>query len=123
MDGKGALVVDSAHRPRAAVRHHQIIDLESIVQDLPEEQQALFGRLYAVSSSVGRLSPPDHMRRWIDKYFGSVDAVTEQKIVKVTNRLTLEESLFNELRARRPLEARIPADLADEIARTAPDPF
>ncbi len=50
-------------------------------------------------------------------------AVSEQKVVKITNRWTLDGSLFNELRARRPLEARIPADLADEIARTAPDPF
>lgn len=63
------------------------------------------------------------MWRWITKYFGSVGAVTEQKVVKITNRWTLDGSLFNELRARRPLEARLPVDLADEIARTAPDPF
>ena len=63
------------------------------------------------------------MHRWIEKYFGSVEAVRRQKVVKVTNRWTLESSLFNELRAHRPLEARIPSALAEEIARSHPDPF
>ncbi|HUG16456.1 MAG TPA: hypothetical protein VMM78_15740 [Thermomicrobiales bacterium] len=116
-------MVDSARRLRTELRQRQIVDLEAIVQELPDNQRAVFNRLYAVSSSIGRLVPPDHMRRWIDKYFGGIEAVSEQKVIKVTNCRTLEGSLFNELRARRPLEARIPADLADEIARTAPDPF
>lgn len=117
------MVVDSARRSRTGLHQRQIVDLLSIVAELPDEQRAAFNRLYAVSATTGRVNPPEHMRRWIDKYFGGVDAVTEQKVIKVTNRRTFEGSLFNELRARRPLEARIPADLADEIARTAPDPF
>jgi hypothetical protein len=108
---------------RAELQQRQIVDLERIIAELSPKDREVFDRLYSVSPSVGRLIPPEHMKRWIDKYFGSVDAVSEQKVIKVTNRWTLESSLFNELRARRPLEARIPADLADEIARTAPDPF
>jgi hypothetical protein len=108
---------------RADLSQCQIVELDQIVSDLPEHERERFHRLFDVNPSVGRLVPPDHMKRWIDKYFGGVDAVREQKVVKVTNRWTLEGSLFNELRARRPLEARIPADLADEIARSAPDPF
>jgi hypothetical protein len=117
------VVIDSARSTRSQLQQRQVVDLDRIVQELPDEQRHLFERLYSVSATVGRLNPPDHMRRWIDKYFGGVDAVAEQKVMKITNRWTLEGSLFNELRARRPLEARIPADLADEIARTAPDPF
>jgi hypothetical protein len=105
------------------LQHLQIVDLERIVAELPAAERAVFERLYQVEPAIGRLVPPEHMQRWIAKYFGSVDAVREQKVVKVTNRWSLESSLFNELRARRPLEARIPSDLADEIARTAPDPF
>lgn len=116
-------MIESVRLSRADLRQRQVTDLDRIVSELPEAQRDTFARLYSVSPSVGRLNPPDHMRRWIDKYFGSVDAVSQQKVVKVTNRWTLDSSLFNELRARRPLEARIPADLADEIARTAPDPF
>jgi hypothetical protein len=108
---------------RTELQQRQIVDLEHIVAELSPEDREVFDRLYSVVPSVGRLIPPEHMKRWIDKYFGSVEAVSEQKVIKVTNRWTLESSLFNEMRARRPLEARIPADLADEIARTAPDPF
>jgi hypothetical protein len=116
-------VVDSAHRSRTDLQQRQIVDLQTIVEELSSDQRSVFERLYAVSAATGRVEPPEHMRRWIDKYFGGVDSVTEQRVIKVTNRRTFEGSLFNELRARRPLEARIPADLADEIARTAPDPF
>jgi hypothetical protein len=117
------VVIDSARTTRSELQQRQVVDLDRIVQGLPDAQRELFERMYSVSSTVGRLNPPDHMRRWIDKYFGGVDAVADQKVIKITNRWSLEGSLFNELRARRPLEARIPADLADEIARTAPDPF
>lgn len=105
------------------IARRHVVDIERIVERLPDDKRAVFDRLFHISSSIGRLNPPEHMWRWIAKYFGSVDAVTEQKVVKITNRWTLDGSLFNELRARRPLEARIPVDLADEIARTAPDPF
>ncbi len=117
------MVIDSVRLSSAELQQRHIVDLEDVLATLPEAERERFARLYEVSSSIGRLVPPDHMRRWIDKYFGSVEAVSEQRVVRVTNRWTLEGSLFNELRARRPLEARIPSDLADEIARTAPDPF
>lgn len=116
-------MIDAMPLTRTELHQCQVVDLDRIVDELPDQHRETFYRLFDVTPSVGRLVPPDHMRRWIDKYFGGVDAVREQKVIKVTNRWTLEGSLFNELRARRPLEARIPADLADEIARSAPDPF
>jgi hypothetical protein len=100
-----------------------IVDLIKTVDALSEEEREYFYRLFQVDLTVGHLVPPPHMYRWIERYFGSLEAVLSQKVVKVTNRWTLESTLFNELRARRPLEARIPAELADEIAKTAPDPF
>jgi hypothetical protein len=72
---------------------------------------------------MGRLDPPEAMRTWIEKSFGSVDAVTEQTIVRITNRVTLEGSLFNGLRASRPLDTGISLDLDREIAATEGDPF
>lgn len=105
------------------VAQRSIVDLLEIVDALPADAQARVRRLFQIESTVGQLVPPEHMYRWIERYFGSVDAVREQKVVKVTNKVTLDETLFNELRARRPLEARIPVELADEIAKTAPDPF
>lgn len=97
--------------------------LEDLVAALPTDEQALFAKLYHVSATIGELVPPPTMTRWIERYFGSVESVRQQRIVRVTNRITLEGSLFNTLRARRPIENRIPVRLDDEIMRTAGDPF
>ncbi|HEU5424060.1 MAG TPA: hypothetical protein VFU72_11005 [Nitrolancea sp.] len=115
-------MVDVGETAQALARRN-ILDLHEIAGGLEPAERERFNRLFAVESTAGRLVPPEHMHRWVERYFGSVAAVASQKVVKVTNRVTLEETLFNELRARRPLEARIPAELAEEIARTAPDPF
>jgi hypothetical protein len=100
-----------------------IISLERLVATLPAEEQTLFKQLYFLAVSTGELVPPPTMHRWIERYFGTVDAVLRQRIVRVTNRVTLEGSLFNALRARRPIENRIPVQLDDEIARTEGGPF
>lgn len=105
------------------LEQRSIVNLADIVNSLPQDDLERFHRIFRLEPALGRLVPPDHMNRWIERYFGSVEAVTSQNVIKVTNLVTLEETLFNELRARRPLEARIPVELADEIAKTAPDPF
>ncbi len=78
---------------------------------MPAEEQTRFKRLFAVSSTVGRLVPPPDMYDWIRRQFGSVEATEEQRIVKVTNLVTYEGALFNALRASRPMESKQPADL------------
>lgn len=100
-----------------------VLDIEQLVRELPDEQRERFNRVFHISSAVGELHPPEHMHRWIERYFGSVAAVGSQKVAKITNRVTAEGALFNDLRAKRPLEARIPESLHDELARTAVNPF
>ncbi|MCX7623172.1 MAG: hypothetical protein RMK01_00260 [Thermomicrobium sp.] len=107
----------------SGVEQCSIVWLPDALGALDTEVRRTFFDLFDVDVTVGELVLPEHMRAWVERYFGSADAVTRQRIVKVTNRWTLDATLFNELRARRPLEARIPAELADELARTAPDPF
>jgi hypothetical protein len=63
------------------------------------------------------------MRQWIEGYFGSVEAVKSQRIVKVTNLVTMEGSLFNELRASRPMEVKASSDLEETIMSNLGDPF
>jgi hypothetical protein len=81
-----------------------ITNLNALFEGLPPEEKALAGRLFEVISTIGRLEVPQAMRGWVEKSFGSVEAVQEQKIVRVTNRITLEGTLFNELRASRPFD-------------------
>ena len=102
---------------------HKITDLPALFGGLPPEDRALAERIFGVSATTGRLDPPEGMRAWIERSFGSVDAVTEQRIVKVTDRITLEGTLFNELRASRPLDTGVSLDLDREISATEGDPF
>ena len=100
-----------------------ITDLPALIEALPAEDRAIAERIFDASATTGRLEPPEAMYPWIERSFGSVAAVREQRIVKVTNRVTLEGTLFNELRARRPLDTGTDLDLEREIEATRGDPF
>jgi hypothetical protein len=100
-----------------------ITDLEERIAALPPDARAAAERIFAVSSTVGRLDPPAEMRDWITKQFGSVDAVLAQKIVRITNLVMLEGALFNDLRARRPAEIKGADEVREIIERSRNDPF
>jgi hypothetical protein len=100
-----------------------IVNLPQMVAELPDAAANRFRRIFHVSETIGRLNPPESMHAWIRGYFGSVDVVVAQRIIKVTNLVTLEGALFNELRARRPMEARAPSDLVTEARTKTGDPF
>src|SRR5438445_11211742 len=63
------------------------------------------------------------MREWITKQFGGVDAGIAQTVVRVTNLVTFEGALFNDLRARRPAEVKGGADTRETIEKARGDPF
>src|SRR5207245_5159746 len=71
-----------------------IAELEDRIAALPPEARAAAERIFAVSSTVGRLDPPAEMRDWITKQFGSVDAVMAPRIVRVTHLVLHERALF-----------------------------
>lgn len=98
-------------------------ELEERIAALPPDARAAAERIYAVSTTVGRLDPPPEMHAWITKQFGSVDAVTAQRIVKVTNLVMLEGALFNDVRARRPAEVKGGDEVRETIERSRGDPF
>ncbi len=100
-----------------------IVDLSRMVAKLPTRARERFRRIFHVSETIGHLDPPESMHAWIKGYFGSLDVVVAQRIVKITNLVTMEGALFNELRARRPVEARAPSDLVTEARTQTGDPF
>ena len=100
-----------------------IVHLEELVHALPADERERFQRIFQVNTTVGELRAPGSMHDWIKKYFGAVEAVQKQRIVKVTNLITLEGSLFNELRASRPMEAAASSDLTQTITSNVGDPF
>ena len=98
-------------------------DLTDAILSLPAEARAAADRIFRVSTTTGRLDPPPEMEAWITKLFGSVDAVREQRIVRVTNAVTWEGALFNDLRAMRPMEVKGADEVRATIAAAANDPF
>ncbi|MBI4301115.1 MAG: hypothetical protein HY664_00730 [Chloroflexi bacterium] len=92
-------------------------DLNEIVDSLPSRQQRLFQRIFRVSAATGVLRAPEEMRPWIVNNVGSLESVQNQKIVRVTNLVTQEETLFNNLRSKRPLKGTKQVDIESEIAQ------
>jgi galactose-1-phosphate uridylyltransferase len=103
-----------------------ITDLDALIEGLPSEERELARRLFEVIPATGRMEVPEGMRGWVENAFGSVEAVREQRIIRVTDSVTLEGTLFNELRASRPFdasEAGGASNLEDEIESAKGDPF
>jgi hypothetical protein len=101
----------------------RITELEAIKSNLPQAGQNLFNRFFRVDRTIGKLAAPESMNGWIVKNFGSLDRVANQKITKITNLLTLEGALFNEIRADRPMECQGQDELRQVIAKSYGDPF
>ncbi len=72
----------------------------------------------------GQTDPPPELHAWLAARFGSVAAVRDQAIVKVTNPATLESTIFAPLRAHRPIdESDGAAEMIAAIDHTGGDPF
>jgi hypothetical protein len=110
--------------PATGARQRCITELDALVAALPAEDLVRFERIFHVAVTIGEVVPPESMHSWIEGYFSSVDAVRRQRIVKITNLVTLEGALFNELRASRPIEAPPGSDdLEETICDSAGGPF
>lgn len=103
--------------------HRQITGLDELVAALPTGERELFEGIFHISTSTGRLNPPPAMHEWIEGYFGSVEPVLEQRIVRITNLVTMEGAFFNELRSRRPVVTDKPEELEELIAENLGGPF
>jgi hypothetical protein len=100
-----------------------VIQIPQMVDALRLEERRIFERIFDVQTSTGRLIPPDPMKHWIEHQFGSVEAVLEQPIVKITNQVTMEGVLFNWLRSNRPIWRDSKLDLEAELAAEDQDPL
>ncbi|MBN2142729.1 hypothetical protein JW711_05370 [Candidatus Woesearchaeota archaeon] len=79
-----------------------IQDLPRVVAGLKKEDRELFDRFFSVHESTGHLVLPEEMKPWADKTFGDHKYLEEQTIVKIFNKQTYEDGLYNDLRSKRP---------------------
>jgi len=94
--------------------------LEEVVASLAARERELFRRIYALTVATGEQTIPRSMQPWVKQQFGSLAAVTRQKVVKLTNVVTGEEALFNRLRALRPVDFNDKEGLVARLGK-APD--
>jgi len=86
--------------------HPGITDLDTVLNCSPREEQEVFNRIFRISKATGCLDHPKEMHPWLQKQFGSIENITCQEIVKIANLVTSEETLFNRLRASRPIDIK-----------------
>ena len=100
-----------------------VYQLPEIVAGLPKDERQLFDRLFSFDMAQAVIKIPPTMRSYCEKFFGSVEAVERQRPIKITNKVTLDTAIFNQLRARRP-QAYNSATLDEQIeAERKFDPF
>lgn len=100
-----------------------ILDLPSLIGELPGPARERAERLFRVEVAEGTADPPPEMHAWLEQHFGSVEAVRRQAIVRVTNRWTLDGSLFSTLRGRRPIQGGSRGTHAEQVRETLGGPF
>lgn len=100
-----------------------IIGLPEMLKNLNKKNKDLFNRFFSVQRSTGRLVLPESMKKWAENTFGHQNHVEEQVIVKILDKLVFEEALYNELRAKRPIQAKENEDFEKIIKQSAGGPF
>ncbi len=117
-------------------RNPGIAELDKLSEALPEGTKALLHRIFSITFTSGVCQPTEAMSPWIERQFGSVEAVCQQRVIKITNLVTFEGAIFNPLRALRPrqFEDRLKVEatildrakddpLASPLTDTPEDPF
>ena len=100
-----------------------ISTLDKRLDTLSAADRALFERIYALSCHVADMCFPDGMQTWVAKQFGSVEGVAHQKVVRLTNTITGEETLYNNLRALRPSDTKEKASVSLDSLDMGVDSF
>jgi hypothetical protein len=102
---------------------NDISTLDKRLDSLPEGQRKLFDRIYHRSVSHPQLCLPDTMKLWVVQQFGSLDVVLNQTVLRLTNNVTGEETVFNSVRRLRPLDNREKEGFAPESLDNTVDIF
>jgi len=101
---------------------HRIERLPDIIADLSPRERATVESIFDIRRDVVSMTVPAPMVPSVERQFGDLAAVSDQIIVAVTNRYTLEGTSFNNLRALRPM-TRSPSSEIEQSETGRFDPF
>lgn len=97
-----------------------ITRLPGIIKDLGPDVAEIFSRVYSWYIEPGHLVFPETMKGWVQEKYGEIET---QQIVRVMNNLTGESTLFNSVRAHRPMLAPSAGDVKDAWTLVEGGPF
>ena len=100
-----------------------IVDLPERVAGLEPAARQRAEALLDITLADGRTDPPPELTAWLERHFGSVDAVRTQRIVRVTDRWRREGTLFSPLRSSRPMSGGTHEAFAALVDATRGDEF
>jgi hypothetical protein len=93
-----------------------IAKLPALIDTLMEKDKRIIDKIFDISESTGALIYPDNTE--VIAGYGQRGQVEKQNVIKITNKITYECSLFNELRSRRPFQTSEQIELDREIMKT-----
>jgi hypothetical protein len=93
-----------------------ITKLPALIDALPEKDKSLINKIFYISESTGALIYPENPE--VITGYGPREQVEKQNVIKITNKVTYESSLFNELRSRRPFQTYTQIELDPELRKT-----
>jgi len=100
-----------------------IADLPQLIEALPADDRKRARDLYDASVVSGRLITPPELHDWVIAQFGSVEAVEEQQIVRVTDRWSHDGAIFSPLRGKRPQAPATESTFRRLVESTVGDEF
>ncbi len=86
----------------------KILELPQYIKSLSNQEKELFNRIYTFYLETGFLKMPDTLKTELSDKFLNCE---KQRIIRITNKITFESTLFNEFRAKRPLDTKVKEDL------------
>ena len=101
----------------------RIADLPELIAGLPAADRQRAESLFDITLAEGLTDPPPELTPWLERHFGSVEAVRHQRVVRVMARWSREGTLFAPLRARRPMSGGSHDAFARLVEATVGDEF
>jgi hypothetical protein len=101
----------------------RVADLPDRIAGLPATARERVEALFEITVAEGSTNPPAELTPWLERHFGSVEAVRHQRVVRVMARWSLEGTLFAPLRARRPMSSGSHDAFARLVEATIGDEF
>ena len=101
----------------------RIGDLPDQIAGLPAGARERVEALFEITVAEGSTDPPPELTPWLERHFGSVEAVRHQQVVRVMAKWSLDGTLFAPLRARRPMSSGSHDAFAQLVEATVGDEF